>query len=546
MSASDPGEHEAMLAALARPSAFPTDRGVSSAVERVDTHISHVFLTRHRVYKMRRPVKLTFLDFSTVEERNADCLREVALNRRLSPDVYLGLAPVLPDAERPGVFFIGEIAERLYDAPSTEHCVVMRRLPAGRDMKSLLAAGDIEARHVDAVAMRMADFHAAHRLDTVALADTRQWLDRTIAPARGNIEALLKTDGPGIARSEVESVAAAAEQFARSHASRFEQRLLRGRVVDGHGDLHCEHVWFETADSAPLMVDCLEFREDFRHIDAASDIAFLAMDLQYRGRADLAARLLRRYARHSGDYHLFSVVDFFLSYRAMVRAKVAALVATDESFGPDKRHGARESARAHLELGASFLTARAPGAVVLVSGTVGTGKTTVAEALADAMGGVVLSSDHIRKDRAGLPAAAREGRGTDQGMYEAEARAAVYAAMLEEADAVVASGRCAILDGTYARRSWRHDAAAWARARGVEAWLVEVTAPEALVLERLRHRAAAGEDASDAGPEHYALLTARMEEASEWMSQRRARVDTAGDWRGDVTQFAERVRRSAP
>ncbi|HYC00778.1 MAG TPA: AAA family ATPase [Candidatus Limnocylindrales bacterium] len=538
-------EHEAILEALADARAFPADAGASGTVARIDTHISHVFLAGTRVYKLRRPVRLAFLDFSELSERNQDCLREVSLNRRLAPDVYLGVAPVLrsPSSSHGSRFLIGETGEQLSaSGDAVEHCVVMRRLPAGRDMKSLLAAGAIEPRHIDAVAARMAAFHAAHTLGTPGPFDVASWLARTTAPARGNIDALLQLASPCVERVRVEAVARAAEQFAAEHAPDFEQRLLRGRVVDAHGDLHCEHVWFESDDAEPLMVDCLEFREDFRRIDAASDIAFLAMDLQYRGRPDLSARLLRRYARDSGDYHLYSVIDFFLSYRAMVRAKVAALVAGDEALAAGQRDGARESARGHLDLASSYLAPRRGRVLVLVSGTVGAGKTTLAEELADALAAVVVSSDRVRKDRAGLAATDRAAAAHGQGLYALQSRDAVYAAMLEEAAPAIGAGRPVILDATFARRAWRQQAAHWARARGIEAWVVEARAEERVVMERLAARSRRGTDASDAGPELYARVTAEMEAAGEWPAQRKQQVDMgSADWRREAAEVASRI-----
>lgn len=523
------------LGDLSSPAAYPGDVGAASGIRRIDTHISHVFLTAERVYKLRRPVRLSFLDFSNAGERLADCLREVALNRRLAPDVYLGIAPVL--ATPGGGVRIGPVGQ----APSTlpdvlEHCVVMRRLEAGRDLRSMLERGEATGAHVDRVATVLARFHSAQAVGDAAAAGG-DWLARTTGPARANFDTLAEVPAALAPPDEVAEARRLAIAFVDARRAEFDRRLLAGRVVDGHGDLHAEHVWFEHDDSPPLMIDCLEFRDDFRRIDAASDAAFLAMDLAYRGRPDLGARFLRRYAAAAGDYHLFAVVDYFLSYRALVRAKVAALVAGDASLSDEQReHGAR-SVRRHLDLGLDFLKERGPGRVVLTCGMIGTGKTTVAEALADLTGGVVISSDRVRRDAAA-------GRGEvpyGQGRYSDASRTAVYERLLAEARHVVLSGRTAILDATWSRCAWRDAAAAWARSQSRDAVLVEVVAPRDDVIARLASRAAEGNDASEAGPGLYDAIRAEFEAPDEWPADRRARIDTSlPDWREQLESAARR------
>ncbi len=534
---------------LDRPPAYPHDASAQAGIRRLDTHISHVFLTGERAYKLRRPVRLAFLDFSDPAERLADCRREVALNRRLAPDVYLGLAPILVDGNRTAV--VGPTMETPSGDPAVvEHCVVMRRLPAGRDLKGLLERGEAGPAHVDRVAARLAAFHAAHSLGRPAPVPPDEWLATTTAPARANFDALAHAPASLAPPGEIDEARRLAEVFANDRRDEFEARRAAGRVVDGHGDLHCEHVWFERDDSEPLMVDCLEFRDDFRRIDAASDAAFLAMDLAYRGRADLAARFLRRYARDAGDYHLFAVVDYFLSYRALVRAKVASLVAVDEAMPAPQREHAERSVRDHLDLGLSFLQPRGPGRLVLTCGTIGTGKTTVAETIADASGGVVISSDRLRESSPETgrnasdepPARPQVDAPYGADRYSDAARAAVYDRMLAQAAHVVGSGRTAILDATFSRRAWRAKAAAWARGRGCEAFLVEIVAPKDEVIERLAARASAGNDASEAGPGLYDAMRAEFEEPHEWPEARRGRVDTsAPSWRDDVEVAASRL-----
>jgi hypothetical protein len=310
--------------------------------------------------------------------------------------------------------------------------------------------------------------------------------------------------------------------------------------VDGHGDLHLQHVWFESDEAEPLLIDCIEFREDLRRIDPAAEVAFLSMDLVYRRRPRLAERFLGTYAEASDDYGFYELVDFYACYRAAVRAEVAALAARDPAVPPAQRRAAAGSARRHLALAARSLEPRA-GALVLVCGGIGSGKTTAASILAGELGGPVIASDRLRKRLAGIALEQRLGAGS----YDPASRAAIYEKMLERAAPALRSGRSVVLDATFARREWRDRAAACAADLGVLAYLIETRAAEAVVLERLRRRARAGTDASDAGPELLRQDRAAFETTADWPRARRFRIDTdAPRWRAELRALALRLRRA--
>ncbi len=488
-----------LAASLAAATAYPSDPDAGRSgfrVEWVQTHLSHVFLTPARVYKLRKDVALGFVDFSTRARRNADCRREVRLNRRLAPDVYLGVAPVEARGKR---FEIGALGGSC--SPTREHVVVMRRLPAGRDALSLLARGDFGVDRVDAVAQCLARFHAAHGLGRPSPWSRAAWLTRVQQPVLDNLRLLESSAGRLFPRSVWVATRAAVHEFVASHREAFEARRRAGRAVDGHGDVHLQHVWFEAGRAEPTLVDCIEFNDALRRIDVAAEVAFLAMDLRYRRHARLAARFLQSYAEAADDYGLFDVVDYFVSYRAAVRAKVAAIAAEDDRIAARQRAAAARSARDHMRLAARALRVPASGALVLLAGVVGTGKSSAAEVVAAATGGVVIASDRLRKRLRGRPEAARCGaRG---GLYTQAAKDAVYAALLERAAPVLRSGRVAVLDATHERASHRDRALGWAAVQGVPVCVVETRAPRAATLARLARRAAQGRSASDAGPARY-------------------------------------------
>jgi aminoglycoside phosphotransferase family enzyme/predicted kinase len=525
-----------LVRGLGEAGAYPPTVGSGDGVAHIQTHLSHVFLTRDRVFKLHKAVQFGFVDFSTRGLRNEDSLREVRLNRRLAPDVYLGVAAV--EMLR-GVVRVGSVREELAapgaDSRVPEHCVVMRRLPTGRDAQSLLERGELGPAHVDAIAELISGFHAAHGLGAPAPFSRASWLERVATPVRESFAEIAEV---GELAERARAALARANAFLESHAERFDARRRAGRIVDAHGDLHLQHLWFERAGEAPLAIDCLEFRDDYRQIDAASEVAFLAMDLAYRGRRDLAERFLRRYAEASDDFDLYVVVDFFSAYRAAVRAKVASLAARDPALPETQRRAAAESAARHLALAEASLAEPGRGDVIAVSGIVGSGKSTVAQALADAVDGVVISSDRVRKHQAALPATAR-GHGE---LYSEARTAKTYSGMLERAEPVVCSGRIAILDATYARAALRDELSRWAAARDLRALLVETICAPSVARARLAARTREGRDPSDAGPERYAQSEAGFEPPLEWPAAARARIATdSPTWAGEVTALPRRL-----
>lgn len=528
----DPG----LVSALAQGTALPAGADRRHAPPRhVQTHLSHVFLAGERVYKLRKAVDLGFVCFATRAERNADCLRELRLNRRLSPDVYLGIAPLEQSAG--GAWRVGALRESIPRRSRDEHVVVMRRLPRGRDARALLAAGRLRSRDIDAVAELVAGFHARSRASRRLAIGAREWRARVAAPVVANLESLAPALAQGgaaagaFAPARLDRLRAASEAWLDAHAGELETRRREGRGVDGHGDLHLEHIWLEHEGAAPLLVDCLEFRDDLREIDAASEVAFLAMDLAYRGARRLAERFLAHYAAMADDFDLYRVVDFFVSYRAAVRAKVAAVAAGDPSIPPPQRRAAWESVRKHLRLAERAL-APPPrhAALVLVCGVVGTGKSSVARTIAETLGAVVIASDRVRKGP----------RLACQPTYDEAAKDAVYDALLARALPVLRSGRIAVLDATWDLAARRRRALALAAQESAPALLLETRCAPALARARLAVRQREGRDPSDAGPALHAFSVRRFESVREWPRGHRAVLRTDAPWRSKARALARR------
>ncbi len=508
---------------LTTPDAYPHDPSARAGVQHLQTHLSHVFLTALRVYKFRKAVDLGFVCFLSLEERNADCLRELALNRRLAPDVYQGVSPLLRED---GGLRVGPVSEELREG--VEHCVVMRRLPEGRDALSLLRAGVLEGAQLERLARCVARFHEAHGLGRPAPFSQEGWRQRVQGPIEVNERVL--AESPEVLSAEPVSLLAERERAQRqTFLERVERRRQQGRAVDGHGDLHLQHVWLERADSEPLLIDCIEFSDELRHIDAASEVAFPSMDLRYRGQGALAELFLRHYARERDDFDLYGVVDAFESYRAAVRAKVAALAARDDSVGAEQRLAATRSAREHLELAVEGLAPRPAGRVWLVGGVVGTGKSTAAEIVADVRGGAVVASDRVRKGIAGFGASERPDPGL---LYDPEHTERTYAGLLDRARPVAASGRDVVLDATFSSKRHREAAQQLATELGSELVFLETRCAADVAIARLARRQAAGLDPSDAGPERHRHSVAGFEPVSAGDAVHELIHTDAEDWRG--------------
>jgi uncharacterized protein len=348
---------------LLRPGAYGALQPES--VRLVQTHASSVFLLPRDVFKLKRHVDLGFLDFTTLERREAACRAEVLLNARLASDVYLGVVPVRRDQQGRASMCAGSA-----DGPVVDWAVHMRRLPDEQRADMLLATGGLDALAVDAIAVRLARFHASAPSDSgLAALGSPEAIARNVeenfAQTRTAIDAYVPEGATEIVRWQT--------AFLRGHEALFAQRAASGRVRDGHGDLRLEHVYFECPDE-PTIIDCIEFNDRFRFADVCADVAFLSMDLEAHGRVDLAERLLARYARESNDFDLYALVDFYESYRAFVRAKVATFLAADADVDEPARVRAAAEARRHflLALAAARRSMLLP-AVVAVGGIIASG-----------------------------------------------------------------------------------------------------------------------------------------------------------------------------
>jgi aminoglycoside phosphotransferase family enzyme/predicted kinase len=469
---------------------------VDAGSELRETHISLVVLFGDRVYKLKKPVRLDFVDLTSREARERICHREVELNRRIAPDVYLGVADVSgPD---------GEVCD---------HLVVMRRMPDDRRLSTLVGDRVSVGGHVREIARLVATFHSrAERSQVIAQS-------AGVEAVRAKWEATFETVEPHVGAVLAADVEARVRDLARRYldgrAALFDHRISDGKVVDGHGDLLADDIF--CLDDGPRILDCVEFDDELRYGDVLADVCFLAMDLERIGAADLGTRFLAWYRELSAETYPSTLGEHYVAFRAHIRAMVACLRAAQ---GDDAAAGQASLllgiARDHLE--------RGQVALVLVGGLPGTGKSTLAAGLADRFGWTVLRSDEIRKDLAGIAHTERADAGFREGLYGPEATAGTYRELLERARRLLALGEPVVLDASWTDARYRVAAAEVARETCSELVELECTAPTEIAADRLRARGAA--DVSDATP---AVAAAMAATADKWPSAQSIDTTTTPD-----------------
>ena len=501
---------------LLRPDAYPLPR--PTRVDLVTTHISWVFLTDHEVWKVKRPVDYGFLDYTTLDRRHHFCLEEIRLNQRLAPGVYRGVVPVRLGPEGPTLTDAG---------PIIDYAVRMRRLPDTASLDSRLREGTLTHDQLWAVAAILAPYYGA--APARASFGSRAAIGSTIAQ---NLDEARPFVGRFVSSQAFEVVRAWQLGYLEGEAGRFEARVSQGRIREGHGDLRLEHIYLDGATW--LVIDCVEFNERFRTGDVASDAGFLAMELDARRQPVLAASFLGRFALEANDYDLYEVIDFYLSYRAWVRAKVAALLAEDPSTPPDKAVRKAGEARALFELAQRYTQQRdAAPPVVAVGGLIGSGKTVLAEAVARDLGLAVVSSDRTRKWLAGVAPTER----APEAAYRPSVSARTVDELFRRATLVLRSGRGVILDATFRGRDMRGRARELARSHGRPFLFAETACEDGVLRERLRQRAA-GPSVSDATEELLTRMRAEFEAVTELPEGEHLVVDTTQP----LESLAERVR----
>ncbi len=498
-----------------RPEFYP-DR--PSSIEHKQTHMSDVFLAGEYVYKIKKPVCLDFVDCWALGARYLLCREEVRLNRRLAPEVYLDVVPIL---ESGADVMLGG-AGQTFDHKVREYAVKMRRLPDERMLDRLVREGQLDNSVIGTIAGRLAAFHAE-------ASPAKGWLyGSATAVARlvlGNLEESRRYSGNTITAAQLTAIEDYLKCFITSHRELINQRAREGHVRDCHGDLRCEHICM----TSPVQIfDCVEFSERLRYSDVVSDIAFLAMDLESIGHAALADELIHSYSQTTGDEQLAMLVNFYKCHRACVRGKVETLKSLENEVSAEERQQAREQARVHFAL-ASTYASRGKPALLVVCGLSGTGKTTVCRKLQYRTGFQVISSDVIRKRLAGVPQTTHAKTPYNEGIYTPGFDRLTYDTVLSEAGARLREGCGVIIDATFKRQEDRRRALDIGKHLGRPVLFVECKADEKETLKRLDERGSRNDNASDATKEVYLVQRADFVPLTELSAEDHVVVDSSED-----------------
>lgn len=472
-----------LIDALQRAAAFPHP---VAKVELLQTHISWVILTGEFAYKIKKPVDLGFVDFSTLQRRHFFCDEELRLNRRLAPDLYLDVLPIVGPATAPRIAGSGT---------PIEYCVRMRQFPQECLLSRLVANGRLLPRHIDALARQVWEFHA--RIPR-AVASSRFGSPEAVAePIRANfshLKAIEADEQSGV----VQRLRNWCEQELRALHDTLASRKQRGFIRECHGDLHLGNMILR--DDTITLFDCIEFNEDLRWIDVASEIAFCTMDLEDRGRPDLARRFLNTYLEWSGDYEGLAVFPLYFTYRALVRAKVAQLRREQADLLASEDERLRRELGNYLDLAERSMQRKMPF-LAITHGLSGSGKTWGSQAVIERFGAIRIRSDLERKRLGGFSPLADTGSGIATGLYSAEFNRRTFQKLRELADSVLGSGFPVIIDATFLKQSDREPFRELAESLGMPFLILDFPADEGVCRERIRRRAREGTDASEATEE---------------------------------------------
>lgn len=481
-----------------------------------ETHCAGIVLVGDKALKFKKPVDLGFLDFTTSTARVQACQREVALNRRFSPDVYRGVARLtMPDGSR-------------------EPIVVMRRMPDARRLSHLVVLGVDVRDDLRSLARMLAVAHArSERRPEVdreaSIGRLRGRWEQSFAQVREHLEAVRDADRLGV----LDDIERLTRRFLDGREPLFTGRISDGFAVDGHGDLLADDVF--CLDDGARALDCLEFDDRLRYLDGLDDACFLAMDLERLGAPDDASGFLDAYAEYAGDSAPPALVHHYLAYRAFVRAKVACLRSEQGSSTGGDLDDYLNLAHHHLSMGAVTLT--------LVGGPPGSGKTSVATGTADRLGMVVLSADRVRKELAGMDPQSSAAAPYGAGIYTREHTTDTYDELLRRASSLLARGESVVIDASWSRSELR--AAARAVARRSHSDLVELSCvidadlATARVSGRAEARTPSPDQLSDAD---VSVAVAMRTDADPWPEA--VEVDTTGDVTGAVEQAVGQLRPS--
>ena len=506
----DASYQESLFEAMSSPDFYP--HPVQSVTQK-ETHISKVFLTGEVVYKIKKAVNLGFLDFSSVAKRRQCCEQEVSLNRRLAEGVYLGVSPITHSGGRFRLSGSGE---------AIEYTVRMRQLPDLQLLATRIEQRLVTVAQIEALSHRLTDFFEQQGSTRPEMAAASR--DHVRSACEENFRQTRSVAGDRLNPDQYQTIRSATRFFLDHRKELFDVRSESGKIYNGHGDLRTGHIYFDGPGTYQI-IDCIEFNSRLRHIDIASDLAFLAMDLDVRGASMLGDALLKVYVRRTRDWQAYALIPFYKCYRAMVRCKVNCIRLKENTIGKNASMDARNRAAMYLALADRYAQQFARPTIWVVCGLPGAGKSTLARTLSNTLLIDALRSDIIRKQHVEPHRQVSAGTGPEQSLYSPQAHRLTYTKMLSMARAALEQNQSVVLDATFSEPDYRRKTMDLADELDCRIVFAECTAPVHLLKTRLGQREGRV-SVSDARRHHYELLNRRYIPPDEVEPTLRVRVDT--------------------
>ncbi len=480
------------LPSLLDPKTYPHE---TNEIKLIQTHLSWVFLAGEFVYKIKKPVDFGFLDFTTLDKRHFFCKEEIRLNKRLCPDIYLGVVPITKRSKNE--FSIGENGEVV------EWAVRMKRMPEEGIMSCLINRDEITKKDIDAISNILVPFYnkAKAREDKVFLGGidvVRENCEENFAQTKDFIGNLVK-------ERDYEFIVKYTRDFLEKNKTLFKKRQEERYIVEGHGDLYSANICIDRKKEKIYIFDCIEFNERFRYGDVAVDIGFLAMDLDFLGLCDLSSIFIKDFQEKTGDNDLLRLMDFYKCYRAYVRAKIGCFTWASPEIDEKTKNESFNNAKRYFRLALRYAggISKVPRLICFM-GLSGTGKSTLSREFSKIEGISYYNSDYVRKEYVcGIGAETKRLEPYGKGIYSKEYTERTYRALFRLAGRHLIVGEDVVLDATFLTREKRARLKEVARASGARLILTNCICPDDTAISRMEKRLESGKDVSDGRKEIY-------------------------------------------
>ncbi|MDR9365533.1 MAG: AAA family ATPase [Balneolaceae bacterium] len=497
-------------------------------VEHIQTHISHVFIAGPFVYKLKKHVDFGFLDYSTLNKRKKYCHREVELNRRLSDDIYIGVVGIC----RKEGHFNFEVSNNCSD-PIIEYVVKMRKLNEAYFLNRIVEDGELSNVHLDRVADTLTPFYLKQKQGR----KLSKWGEvQTIkVNTDENFRQTEQFIGHTIQRNAYEAVRYFTNHYFQKNQQLFQRRIEDGRIVDGHGDLHLEHIHI-TPEKVQIY-DCIEFNERFRYGDLAADLAFLSMDFDFNRCRKEERYFIEKMSNNLKDDDLIQIIDFYKCYRAYVKGKVKSFQSVEEEVPKKERKRSSKRAIRYFKLSHRYALMGSEPMVIIFMGRVATGKSTLAGVVADHLDIKHHSSDIIRKTLAGVSQTERTPETKRSALYSPGMFEKTYDTLISRALHSIKSRETVILDATYSKSAQRRNLINSLKHKSTPYLFIELKSRDETITERLKSRDEKSGVISDARLEDFETLTAGFQPPKEIDERHLIKIDTEQSPNDSVEQL---------